>query len=323
MTQSHRDLVVIGASAGGLVAIRAVLQGLPTLLDATILIINHLSGSGESQLAEILARATGLPVRWAEDGMPLTPGAILVAPGGRHLIVREERVQLVGGARENHSRPSISRALRSVAACRGGRSVGVLLSGALDDGVSGLVTLRRCGGLIAVQNPDDALVSDMPRNALAALSPDAVFRAEDGGEVVGALLGRPVTDVQVSKQVLAEAALDLASEARPDDRAHIGAHSAATCPECGGPTWIVGSDEEPAVRCLVGHRIALPLALRGKEDEIERAMWGVVRRLEERLALRRRVDLVGEEGAPAAREEDTSLLARARALALALVDAHR
>lgn len=318
MDATGRDLLLLGASAGGLAALGAVLNGLRSPLAPAVIVVSHVPAGGQSRLPDVLTRATGLHVRWAVDGAPLRRGEVIVAPGGRHLVLDHEHVRLVSGARENHARPSISRAFRSVAACCGSRAVGVLLSGALDDGVSGLASLRRCGGLVAVQHPEDALVGDLPRNALAALAPDAIFRSHDAGEVIDALMRRPVVEVAVPDALLAEAKLDREGGiAHPGELRALGPHSVVTCPDCGGPTWSVGSADCPAFRCVVGHRLDASLSLRDKDREIERAIWNVVHGLEERLAIRRRLEL--GDGISRGADDEERLLARARGLAEAIV----
>src|SRR5579884_3723136 len=168
-----RDLVVMGASAGGVEALRRVVAGLPAELPAAICIVLHLAPDSPSALPKILERAGALPCRAASDGEPLEPGSVLVAPPDRHLVVEDGRVRLTVGPRENGHRPAIDTLFRSAAA-RGDRVVGVVLSGTRDDGAAGLAVIKANGGGAIVQDPKEAMYAGMPRSALASVQVDAV-----------------------------------------------------------------------------------------------------------------------------------------------------
>jgi two-component system chemotaxis response regulator CheB len=161
------DLVVIGASWGGLHAIGTVLGGLPAGFPAAIVIVQH-RGHGDGMLAELLDRVCPLAVREAEDKDPLEPGAVLVAPPDYHLLVEDDSVSLNVDEPVAFSRPSIDVLLSSAAASHGERTVGVVLTGANGDGASGLRDIRNRGGVAIVQDPAEAERPEMPRAALAA-----------------------------------------------------------------------------------------------------------------------------------------------------------
>ncbi|WP_295442260.1 chemotaxis protein CheB [uncultured Thiodictyon sp.] len=165
-----RDIVVIGASMGGVEALRALARGFPADLPASVLVVLHTSSG---QLADFLDRAGPLRATTAEDGIAPQRGRIYVAPPGRHLLLTGEGLRVVFGPRENSARPAVDPLFRTAAASHRSRVIGVVLTGCLDDGAAGLLAVHRCGGCAVVQAPDDAAYPEMPRRALLAV-PDAI-----------------------------------------------------------------------------------------------------------------------------------------------------
>ena len=176
---SNRDVLAIGASAGGVDALVYLARHFPADFPAAIVATVHLSPYGRSSLDRILGNAGPLPAKFAIDGAPVERGTIHLAPPDRHLIMDRDRLWLGDGPRENNSRPAIDPMLRSVAACCGGRAVGAVLTGTLGDGASGLWTVGQLGGCTVVQDPDDAAFSEMPINALKLTQPDHVVALND------------------------------------------------------------------------------------------------------------------------------------------------
>jgi two-component system chemotaxis response regulator CheB len=176
--QPRRDLVVIGASAGGVETLRQLVAGLPADLPAAVCIVLHISPGSPSALAGILGRAGPLPCRQARDGDPLESGHILVAAPDHHLVIEDRHVRLTTGPRENGHRPGVNALFRSAAQAGNGRVIGVVLSGNRDDGTAGLAVIKSNGGAAVVQDPDDALHAGMPASALAHVVVDAVAPAE-------------------------------------------------------------------------------------------------------------------------------------------------
>lgn len=169
MTTHTRDLVAVGASAGGVEALKTVAHGLPGDLPATVLLALHLPVDARSYLPEILQRRCSLPVVQAADGMPLEPGRVVLAAPDAHLLVVGDELVLGHGPRGNGSRPAHDAMLRSCALARGPRTVGAVLTGLLDDGAAGLRRVHRYGGACLVQDPDTADFPSMPRAAQAAV----------------------------------------------------------------------------------------------------------------------------------------------------------
>jgi hypothetical protein len=153
-----RDIIVVGASAGGLEPLQRLLGDLPDDLQASIFVVLHIGAT--SRLVEILDRTAALPVMPADSGQKIEPGRIYIAVPDRHLLVHDRHILLRRGPRENLARPAIDPLFRSAACTFGGRVVGVVLSGSLNDGTAGLRAIKRCGGLAVVQQPDDAAFPD-------------------------------------------------------------------------------------------------------------------------------------------------------------------
>jgi two-component system chemotaxis response regulator CheB len=187
MTSQTRDLIVIGASAGGVEALRDLVSGLPADLAASVLVVLHLPPGGTSVLPAILERAGVLKAYTARDGVRPVPGTIYVAPPDRHLLVVGTRMMLSAGAAEHGCRPAVDTLFRSAALAAGPRVIGVVLSGVLADGTAGLVTIARHGGAAMVQDPAEARHPSMPRHAMSALAIDHVLRARAMGPVLARL----------------------------------------------------------------------------------------------------------------------------------------
>jgi two-component system, chemotaxis family, protein-glutamate methylesterase/glutaminase len=260
-----QDVIVIGASAGGVEALQVLAAGLPADLAAAVFIVLHIgNGShGHSWLAQILSKAGPLRASQAEDGEPIEPGRIYVARPNFHLMVGPGRMQVVDGPKENLARPSINPLFRSAAMAYGPRVTGVILTGMLDDGVAGLAAVKRRGGVAVVQNPDTALHPSMPENALKYVDADYVL---DLKEIAATLVHLAVTERSVSREVV-----------EPMTRSLI----KVTCPECRGPLWEEREGNVVQYRCRVGHAYS-PLALSEEHHAtVERSIWSAIVALEE------------------------------------------
>jgi two-component system, chemotaxis family, protein-glutamate methylesterase/glutaminase len=185
------DVVVIGASAGGVEALISLVEALPADLPAAVFVVLHVAPSATSVLADILDRAGPLPAAQARDGDAIVAGRILVAPPDRHLVLMPTGVLLDHGPKENGHRPGIDPLFRSAAALFGGRVIGVVLSGTRDDGAAGLGVIKAAGGVAMVQDPTDALYSSMPRAAIAQVAVDAVAACPGLGRLIASTLGAP------------------------------------------------------------------------------------------------------------------------------------
>lgn len=168
--------VVIGASAGGVDALMAILPGLPASFGLPLVVVLHLSDSHHSQLAEIFQRRTAMQVREAADKETLTPGTLYFAPPGYHLLVETDHsLSLSCEAQVHFSRPSIDVLMESAADAYGLNLAGILLTGANADGARGLDKIGRQGGLTVVQDPAEARMPVMPEAAIRLRQPDLIL----------------------------------------------------------------------------------------------------------------------------------------------------
>ena len=172
-----------------------LVEGLPRDLDAAVLAVIHVPPRSPGRLVEILQRRTALRVAWAQDDGAIEPGHVYIAPPDHHLIVEEGRMRLTHAAPEHHNRPAIDPLFRSAALAYGPRAIAVVLSGRLDDGTDGLHAVKELGGTTVVQDPDDALHPDMPRNALAGTTVDHVVPVGELGELLGRLVAESPDEV--------------------------------------------------------------------------------------------------------------------------------
>jgi two-component system chemotaxis response regulator CheB len=281
-------LVVVGASAGGVEALRSLVASLPAEFPATVLVVLHIPSTGTSALPAILSRAGRLPARHARDGDVLEPGQILVAPPDRHLIVYDGAVALSRGPYENGHRPAIDVLFRSAARARGSRVVGVVLSGALDDGAAGSVAIASRGGACVVQDFDEALHDSMPRAAHAAVHESHIALVADIPKLLADLLDEIVEhEPPPSDLMKQEAAMADLDPAVMHDEERPGTPSGFACPDCHGALFEIVEGSLTRYRCRVGHAWSAESLTARKTVDLESALWMALRSLEEKAALSR------------------------------------
>lgn len=285
---SNRDILAIGASAGGVEALQYLARRFRPDLPAAVLITLHLPRQSRSTMDEILTRAGPLPAAFARDGEPLQKSRIYLAPPDRHLMVDGDRLRLGLGPRENNARPAIDPMLRSLAACCGPRGIGVVLTGLLGDGASGLWALDQCGGVSVVQDPEDAAFPDMPLSALERLRPQHIARLSEMPVLLEGLvhhpagLPRPVPD-----KIRQEVAIARSGHSGMNEMDRIGRRSVLSCPDCQGVMWEIDEGELVRYRCHVGHTYAADLMSAAQDENLRRALASALRALDERVALAR------------------------------------
>jgi two-component system chemotaxis response regulator CheB len=299
------DIIVVGASAGGVEALIALVGGLPADLPAALFVVLHIPPYGESHLPAILTHHGPLPAAHSTHGEAIAPGRIYVAPPDHHLLIRNGHVELTRGPHENASRPAVDPLFRSAARTYGPRVVGVVLSGALRDGSAGLMAIAARGGVTVVQDPEEALFDSMPRTALTYVQVDHVLPARQ----IPALLGRLAREPAAYREAIGTPTMSDMDEMMPqlvrrditaqERNEHGGEMTVYTCPECGGTLWQADHDGLVQFNCHVGHAYAAESLLGHMSEELEAALWRCVRMLAEKATLTRqlagRLQVAGQE----------------------------
>ena len=272
------NIAVIGASTGGIEAVQDLLEELPESLEAAILVVIHIPDI-PSILPNTLARKSRLPVRFARDGEHLQHGQVLVAPPNHHLLVAPGDVaRLAQTARENGFRPAVDPLFRSAALAAGPRVMGIVLSGALDDGAAGLLEIVRRGGRAVVQDFEEALFPSMPRAAAQQARTAQVLPLHE----IALLVTKFASEAPHSGSAMSESEDALAVGDDSDERVPTD----LSCPQCGG-VLRASNAVAPMYSCHVGHTYAPEALAAHQSSEVDRALWSAIRVLKESAALHR------------------------------------
>jgi len=283
--QGH-DIIVIGASVGGVEALSNLVSQFPEDLPATIFIVQHIIPTATGQLAQVLSRVGPLPATMAQDCESFESGHIYVAPPDHHLLVKQGYLRVTRGLRENRFRPAIDPLFRSAAVAYGTRVVGVVLTGLLNDGTSGLLAIKRCGGIAIVQDPTDALHPDMPLSALENVEVDYCVPVLKMGALLCRLSQEPATATPpIPDELRLEVDIVENPAVSTNGAVQLGEPAALSCPECGGPLWKLHDEKLNRYRCTIGHAFTTASLLEGQSEAIEYALWAAVRTMEERVRI--------------------------------------
>ena len=285
------DIIVIGASAGGVQTLQELVRGLPADFPAAIFIVVHVSSSSPGLLPQILTSRGKLPAAYAVEAMPIRPGRILIAPPDYHLLIKSGCVCVTRGPKENGFRPAVDPLFRTAARAYGPRVIGIILSGMLDDGTMGLSHIKAAGGIAIVQDPAEASFPSMPASAIQNVDVDRVLpiREMPGAllELVHAQIPEGVERMPNHKNIEPDIA-EVGSEALVTGELPY-PPTALTCPECGGALWELKNGKLLRFRCHVGHAYTAESLVSEQGNALEAAMWTALRALEESAALRRRM----------------------------------
>jgi two-component system, chemotaxis family, protein-glutamate methylesterase/glutaminase len=283
-----RDVMVIGASAGGVEALKVIVRALPGDLPAAVLIVLHSSPQGPYLLPHILSKAGPVEVAQTVDGAPIEHGKIYVAPPDHHLLVKGTRISLSKGPKENRARPAIDPLFRTAAAAYGPRVVGVILTGMLDDGTAGLSAVKECGGTSVVQDPEDALYPSMPKSALQYVGADYTVSLSEIGPLLARLAREPTKlreTLPISRLNEIESRFVEMETMNMQDMDAIGSHAGVSCPECHGPMWKIKDGTLQRYRCHVGHAYTAQTMAEGQIEAQEIHLWQSLRLMKERVSL--------------------------------------
>ena len=293
----RRDIVVIGASAGGLRVLLDLASALPAGLPAAVLMVLHV-GAHRSVLPELLSKRGAIRAIHPVHGQPLLPGTIYVAPPDHHMMVENDLIQVQRGAKEHHARPAIDPLFRAAALAYGPRVIGVVLSGRLDDGTAGLQAIKRCGGLAVVQEPADAEHPDMPASALDNVAVDFCVPRERLAETLLALVNQPAGPWPAAPaQIACEQAISIGVGNPMEHLNTIGKPSCFACPDCDGVLWEIEASRPKRYRCHTGHGYSLRSLVHTQQMATDHALWAAIRALQDREKLLRTLAEAGDRAA--------------------------
>lgn len=262
----------MGASTGGVLALRQILAQLPGDFPAAVFVVQHQAEVAGSELARMLGADCPLRVVDALHGERIERGNVYIAPADKHLLVREGRIEVVRLARENGFRPAVNPLFRSAAEAYGARVIAVVLTGALDCGTAGLLSVKSYGGVSVAQDPDSAACRDMPESAIRAGVVDHVV---------------PLARIAaVLSDLTRQGGIDAEPKVPPPE--HKG-FAFVTCPSCHGSLQETTTSGVSEFGCHVGHRFSLRSLYAEQADQVEFAMWAAIRALEEAAALATRL----------------------------------
>jgi len=286
------DIIVVGASAGGVEALISLVKGLPGDLPATLFIVLHISAHSRSIMPRLLSRAGSLEAIHPKDGELIEHGRIYIAPPDLHLLVKPGQIRLARGPKENGHRPAIDPLFRTAARFYGNRVVGVVLSGTLDDGTAGLWDVKRQGGIAIVQDPDEALFDGMPSSAIENVEVDHILSVAEIAATLVDLAHQPVAEKEATPvSVELERETDMAElkteTVHRDER--LGEPSGFVCPDCGGALWELNDVDLLRFRCRTGHAFSVGSLLGLQSESVEEALFIALRALEEKAALTHRM----------------------------------
>jgi len=285
-----RDIICIGASAGGLEAVRDIISKWESPIPAAVFVVIHSPSDAFSALPHILARADTLPAVHPSSGDEIEHGCIYAAPPDHHLIIQDSRVILSSGPKENLVRPAIDPLFRSAAEAYGPRVVGVVLSGTLDDGTAGLMTIKRHGGVTIAQEPAEAAFPGMPESAIENSAADIILPVAGIADELWALANTPVDEsgivamMESSERDIIDKEINAQIEGKRE-----GVPSTLACPDCGGVLWELRDGDMIRYRCHTGHLLSMDSLAQGISEKTEDALWNAVRVLQEKAMLHRRM----------------------------------
>lgn len=286
MNASPKFIVVIGASAGGTSASGELISQIKPDINTAIFIVLHLAGKGISELLQHrLQKFTSYRCKIAENEEAIQSNTLYIAPVNYHMLVKEGQVLIGQGPAENRWRPSIDVLFRSAAASFGSYTIGIIITGMLNDGAAGMSAIKRSGGICIVQDPNEAEFPDMPLAVLDAIEVDHSVRLSEMGPLISEITKNGITSNPVPQDVIAEAEIAERTSTSIDNVKQLGNHSVYACPDCGGGLWHVQDAVIKRYRCHIGHSYTEKDLLIKQSETLEATLWVALRMMEERTSL--------------------------------------
>lgn len=280
--------IVIGASAGGLEAFKKIVTGLPADFAPPVFIVWHMSPDVRGILPQVLNKVNTIYAAHAYDKEEIKNNRIYVAPPDHHLLIEDGRVRVTHGPKENRFRPAVDPLFRSAAYAYGNRVIGIVLSGALDDGTAGLWMVKHHGGIAIVQDPADAEVPSMPKSAIREVEVDHCTASHDMAALLVRLSNESIVESgEVVKDPQTKKEIEIAAEESPLEKGilQFGALSPFTCPECHGVLLALRNDNLIRYRCHTGHAYSLDTLMAAVLEKIEDSLYGAIRGMDESIML--------------------------------------
>lgn len=297
MIKYPKFIVVIGASAGGLDALKEMVQNLQKGLDIAYCIVLHLSRKGIGDfVVHKLAQVTTLQCSLAVNGAEIKKDHIYIARPNQHLLVKDNKFILGGGPEENRFRPSIDVLFRSAAVAYSSHTIGVILSGMLDDGTSGMWAIKRTGGTCVVQDPNQAEFPDMPLSVINNMEADYVVTLDEIGPLIGEIVKRKKGRKKpVPKELMLESKIAETTAVSIEAIEQLADTSVFACPDCGGNLWAIKGDKVKRYRCHIGHAYTERDLVVKQAETASATLWVAVRMMEERKHLLRKLEVENEK----------------------------
>jgi two-component system chemotaxis response regulator CheB len=289
---AKRNIIVLGGSTGSFEVFKTIAAGLPEGLDAALFIVWHMSPDVRGILPQVLRNAGPLDAVEATDGEPIRTGKIYVARPDHHLLIEDSRVLITRGPKENRFRPAIDPLFRSAAFNFGTRVIGVITSGALDDGTSGLWEIKNRGGVAIAQDPNEAEIASMPENAIRSTSVDHIVSSREIAPLIVRLSQQEAGEYEVSmqdkdrnQQMREEIQIAAEDNALRKGVFQRGELTPYTCPECSGVLARLREGDRIRFRCHTGHAFSADALLAALTEKIEESLWNAIRGVDESIML--------------------------------------
>jgi two-component system chemotaxis response regulator CheB len=285
--ETVKNIITIGTSAGGISAVSRLASTFSRDLDAAVFIVIHVPVNSMTQvILNTIQKKTALKCIIPADQQLIENRNIYLAPADHHMLLEAGTIRITKGAYENHWRPSIDVLFRSAAAAYNACVTGIILTGLLDDGTSGMSAIKRSGGLCMVQEPSEADFPDMPNNVLHNMEVDYKVSVDEMGYILSDLFSRSsCKEMPVPEDVKLEAEIAKRMSTSVEDLKKLGDITPFTCPDCGGVLVKVEADAVPRYRCYTGHTFT-EKTLEGEQLKgLEDSLWVAIRMLEERKNL--------------------------------------